>query len=595
MEKRKNKKWPLVCVAFVVFCFSACEEWGQMDPPAGNQVYPRLEKLAELKFNEDLNPDEIQSLPYGEGNLPAIVNDEEHGKVLHLDGGYLRLSNPLLNATVQNGVSLTFWAKQAGDAEEQDLRGALFAFGSEDGAEKMFFTANGWISYQGAEGSFEDRNPSQAASPVMTAGEWHYVAVAVTTSGYNIYVDGEAVAGHTPSAASSEDKSPLDAVVQCMASASYLYIGNGSGFETGEWWVDDVTVYRNVITATEIAVPSLSNGDESFQEVITVGATDFTTGWWSAFSDLVTATGDCIFHYTFKNYTGGENNWDNWVLVLTNGKNAGEEGYAEHFVLRADAFGWGAAYNGDNITYDYNWDTFKSDMNGATVDLTLRRVAGRVEMTAVTTTTGGQTYTYSYFAEGITGALGTFFTLEKAYLEFQTKEIYAGSLYQTGQNRLGEVDNSSGWWSVHSALQTFDGNGAINFCFYNYGNGEANWNNWVIVLTNGIAIGSDGVGEYLVLRSDNYGWGDYYAGENLTNNFNWDTFIADMQGALVDLTVRRIDARLDIIVKVTTAGGGTLNYSFFHNEFPGGPLGACFTTDGSHLDFVSISTYPFIK
>jgi hypothetical protein len=234
-------------------------------------------------------------------------------------------------------------------------------------------------------------------------------------------------------------------------------------------------------------------------------------------------------------------------------------------------------------------------MHGATVDLTLRRVAGRVEMTAITTTTGGQTYTYSYFVEGITGAIGTFFTLEKAYLEFQAKEIYVGSIYETGKNRLGAEDNSTGWWGVHSALQSFDGNGAIKFQFYNYGSGGANWNNWVLVLTNGIAIGSDGVAEYLVLRADNYGWGTYYVGENLACNYNWDTFIADMQGALVDMTIRRIDARLDIIVKVTTAGGVSYNYSFFHNEFPAGPLGACFTTDSSHLDFVSISTYPFIK
>ncbi len=99
----------------------------------------------------------------------------------------------------------------------------------------------------------------------------------------------------------------------------------------------------------------------------------------------------------------------------------------------------------------------------------------------------------------------------------------------------------------------------------------------------------------MVLRADAYGWGTYYVGENLSHNFNWDTFIADMQGAFVDLTIRRIGERLDIIVKVTTVAGTTLDYSFFHDEFPTGPLGTCFTTDSSHLDFISITTYPFIK
>jgi hypothetical protein len=540
----------------------------------------------ELKFDENLNPDEIQSIAYDEGNLPAIVDDSELGTVLQLDGGYLRMANPLLNVKVQNGISLTFWVKQSDASAEQDLKGALFSFQNEDGSRKMFFTANGWISYQGAEGNFEDRNPNNAATPVMTAGEWHYLALAITNTGYSIYVDGEAVV--------QQETNSLEQMVQFMATAPYLYIGNGSGVEPGEWWMDNLTVYRNVVTSKEIAVPTVSGGNE-FQEIITVGATDFSTGWWSAFSDLISATGDCVFNYTFKNYTDRVNNWDNWVLVVTNGKAFGEEGYAEHFVLRADAFGWGTAYNGDNITHDYNWDTFKDDMHGATVNLTLKRVAGRVEMTAVTTTTGGKTYTYSYFAEGITGAIGTFFTLEHAYIEIQTKEVYVGSHYEIGQNRLGEADNSTGWWGAHSALQSFDGNGAINYQFYNHGSGGANWNNWVLVLTNGIAIGSDGVAEYIVLRADHFGWGTYYVGENLSSNFNWDTFIADMQGAFVNLTIRRIDTRLDIIVKITTASGGTLNYSYFHNEFPEGPLGACFTTDGSHLDFVSISTYPFIK
>jgi hypothetical protein len=586
MKKKKKKKWPLVALVAGLLCFSSCgEQWGRIDPPSGNQVYPRLEKVADLKFDEDLNPDEIQSISYEGGSIPSIVNDDEHGKALQLNGGYVRMANPLLKVTVQTGVSLTFWAKQSGASEEQDLRGALFSFQNEDGSEKMFFTANGWLCFQGAEGSFDERNPSATASPVMTPGEWHYLAVVITNTGYTIYVDGEVAV---------QSAAQLEQMVQFMAAAPNLYLGYGSGTETGTWWIDDFNLYRNAATSKETQVPTVSGGNE-FQEVITIGATDFSTPWWSEFSDVIAGAGDCVFHYTFKNYTLGENNWENWVLVVTNGKAFGEDGYAEHVVLRADAYGWGAAYNGDNITNNYNWDTFRSDMHGATVDLTLRRVAGRIDMTAVTTTTGGQTYTYSYYVEGVTGTVGTFFTLEKSYLEFQTKEIYAGSVYDAGKNRLGAEDNSTAWWGEHSALQSFDGNGAVNFQFYNYGNGGGNWNNWVLVLTNGIAIGSDGVEEYLVLRADNYGWGTYYAGENLACNYNWDTFIADMQGALVDLTVRRIDARLDIIVKVTTAGGVTYNYTYFHNEFPAGALGACFTTDSSHLDFVAISTYPFIK
>jgi hypothetical protein len=589
MKKKKNKKLPIIMTAaLLVFCFSSCsEQWGQIDPPAGNQVYPRLELLLNLNFNEELNPEEIMIAAYDKGNLPAIVEDDSLGNVLHLDGGYARVSNPLVNVVIQNGVSFTFWTKQS----EEDTKSALISFQKEDGSQKMFLTADGRIVFNGT-----DYSQQQGQTSLLPDEEWHYVAVAITYTGYSIYIDGEKAVGKTVPK-ETEPENPWEQLVQFMATAPYIYIGNGSGVEPKEWWIDDLKVYRNTITAKEQAKPVIGATADVFREFIIVGAEDFSTGWWSAFSDVVSTTGNGIIHFKFKNFNSGDmSNWNNWLVVITNGKAFGEEGYAEHAVMRADAYGWGSSnYSGANITSNYNWDTFVADMKGATVDLTLKTVDGRLEMTALTTTTSGKKYTYTYFQEGVRGEWGAFLTVERAYIEIDAKEVYTGTVYEKGKNLVGAADNSTGWWGAHSPLKSFDGNGAINYQFYNYGSGGANWNNWVLVLTNGIAIGSDGVAEYIVLRSDAYGWGTYYVGENITHNFNWDTFVADMQGAYVDLTIRRIDSRLDIIVKVTTAGGVTYNYSYFHNEFPTGPLGTCYTTDSSHLEFITISTYPFIK
>ena len=587
-RKKRIKELTFSGMVVALFCFSSCgEQWGQIDLPAGNQVYPRLEQVLNLSFEDDLDPEAITLSTYEGGNMPAIVKDDSLGSVLHLDGGYARIPNPLVNVKIQNAVSFTFWAKQS----EEDREGALLSFQNEDGSQKMFFTANGRIDFNGVDYAQRQEEPS-----LLTAGEWHYVAVAITYTGYSIYIDGEKAAERVVTS-SEADFATWEELVQFMATVPYIYIGNGSSLPPAAWWLDDLKVYRNTITGKEQAKPVIGGGGEEFQEFITVGATDFSTGWWSAFSEVVSTTGNGILHFKFKNFnSGGANNWENWLVVITNGKAFGEEGYAEHAVLRADAFGWGSAnYNGANIAHDYNWDTFIADVKGATVDLTLKTVDGRLEMTAITTTTSGKKYTYTYFQEGVRGEWGAFLTVEKAYIEIDAKEVYAGTVYEKGKNTLGAVDNSTGWWGVHSALKSFDGNGAIKYQFYNYGSGGGNWNNWVLVLTNGIAIGSDGVVEYMVLRADAYGWGTYYVGENLSHNFNWDTFIADMQGAFVDLTIRRIGTRLDIIVKVTTVAGATLDYSFFHDEFPTGALGTCFTIDSSHLDFISIATYPFIK
>ncbi len=590
MKRRKRiHKLSFAGMVVALLCLTSCaEQWGQIDPPAGNQVYPRLEQVLNLGFEEDLDPEAIMLAAYDGGNLPQIMNDDSLGNVLQLDGGYAQIPNPLLNVTVQNAVSFTFWVKQS----TEDNAGALLSFQNVEGSQKMYFTANGQINFNGLDYAQRQSEPS-----LFTAEEWYYVAVAVTYTGYTIHVNGEKAAERIVTS-SDVDYASWEELVQFMATAPYVYISSGSTQQPVEWWLDDFKLYRNTITGKEKATPVKGGGGgNAFQEFITVGATDFTTGWWSAFSEVVSTSGNGIVHFKFKNFnSGGTNNWENWLIVITNGKAFGEEGYAEHAVLRSDAFGWGSAnYDGSKITHDYNWDTFISDLNGATVDLTLKTTDGQLEMTAITTTTSGKKYIYTYSQEGVSGEWGAFLTVEKAYIEIDAKEVYTGTLYEKGANRLGAEDNSTGWWGEHSALKSFDGNGAIKYQFYNYGSGGANWNNWVLVLTNGIAIGSEGVQEYMVLRSDAFGWGTYYTGENLSHNFNFETFVADMQGAFVDMTIRRIDTRLDIIVKVTTVSGDTMNYSYFHNEFPTGPLGSCFTTDSSHMDFISISTYPFIK
>ena len=49
-----------------------------------------------------------------------------------------------------------------------------------------------------------------------------------------------------------------------MASVPYLYIGYGSNTENQKWQLDDLSVYRNTITSTEIAVPK-KGGDSSVE------------------------------------------------------------------------------------------------------------------------------------------------------------------------------------------------------------------------------------------------------------------------------------------------------------------------------------------
>ena len=87
------------------------------------------------------------------------------------------------------------------------------------------------------------------------------------------------------------------------------------------------------------------------------------------------ASGDCTFSFSFTNHTDKGEVWNNWILAITNGKERGGSGYKEYAVLRADAYGWGDYANDAQreagMANDYDWTTFKDDMDGANVDLTV--------------------------------------------------------------------------------------------------------------------------------------------------------------------------------------------------------------------------------
>ncbi|GAB6120357.1 LamG-like jellyroll fold domain-containing protein [Dysgonomonas termitidis] len=593
---QKVKKWaPLIMAAFTILLCASCQDWGETDPPSGNQVYPKLEKIVTYSFEEEIDPAIIQLYAYSDGNTPALANDEERkSSVLHLNGGYAHINNPLNSVKVQNGVSLTFWMKQVvqtGENSGQDLEGALFSFQNENGTQKFFFTANGWLSYDGVDGKYEDNNPSGYKTGLLTAGEWHYVAMTIRDNGYVVYVDGQ----------KKIDKEvtgfDFSKIVQFMASVPSLYLGYGSGAETQEWMLDDLTIYRNQITDSQIKVPG-TGGEEEENNYIIVGNEDMSTPWWSAFSDLVTMQGDQTMHFGFYNYTNGVNNWHNWALVLTNGKNRDEAGYAEYFVLRADAWE-NISFSGTNITSDYNWDTFTTDMKGAYVDLTIKRTSNRIDVTAITTTTSGTVYTMNYFYEGtLASSIGSFLTCEGAYLAIDPETVYVGQQYAPDTYLVGPADLSAGWWSYFSNFSLIKTNPFV-YTFINNTSGAANWNNWLLVVTNGKDRGEAGYAEYFVLRADAFGWGPEGSGYNAANisaSYDWDSFTTQMKGAYCMIILRRSGNRLDMTAKVTTADGVKLgDYTFFYEGITTTDVGAFLTVEGASLNMRTVGYYPFLN
>ena len=126
-----------------------------------------------------------------------------------------------------------------------------------------------------------------------------------------------------------------------------------------------------------------------------VGATDNSTAFWGDHSEMVKVAPGETFATRFTNYSNGQNNWNNFVVVLTK---ANAEEYA---VVRADNFGWGAGYdNNPNLVTSggqADWGAWLAAMDGAKVTTAVTNNGdGTADVQAVMEGTDGVTYVQEY-------------------------------------------------------------------------------------------------------------------------------------------------------------------------------------------------------
>ena len=143
--------------------------------------------------------------------------------------------------------------------------------------------------------------------------------------------------------------------------------------------------------------------------------------------------------------------------------------------------------------------------------------------------------------------------------------------------------------------------GKAEFKFYNYSNKKANWNNWCLVAATA-ERGAEGYAEHFALRADNYGWFAAAGGntaENTSNidftmksEYNWDTFLDDMDGSLVDMNVEFTTGNVvKVVSTITTKAEKVYNYSFtmklVQNQ---SDVTLFFVNEGSYIDGLGIAT-----
>lgn len=164
-----------------------------------------------------------------------------------------------------------------------------------------------------------------------------------------------------------------------------------------------------------------------------------------------------------------------------------------------------------------------------------------------------------------------------------------------------EKNTSAAWWTNFSKdYYTLKKGSKAELKFYNYSNKMANWNNWCLVAANA-ERGAEGYGEHFVLRNDNYGWFTVAGGNTndnssnveftLQSDYNWDTFLEDMDGSLVDMNVEFTGNVVKMTSTITTTTKKVYNYSFSMKlTQPEDKVVLFFVNEGSYIDGSSLAT-----
>lgn len=427
------------------------------------------------------------------------------------------------------------------------------------------------------------------------------------------------------------------------------------------------------------------------EDVYTVGATDFSTGWWAQFSKYyVIPEGkqwNMVLNLNIN--PSASNTYKNFALILTNDVDRGGDGYKEYGAIRYDNQPSGNSEWGDYID--------RSSVNstltfGSDTDEGIQKLGGKVVVTidrtdpetfSVTLNNGTVTKTYIQKAPlanlnsdasntniraflvpegsfldivgsdiepigGYTSAQdkeplrmtlnnvpkkvlsGTEF--EKAFANVTATVEYEQGVSQTipmsqldftevslgylGQKQvtaiyystfkgqkaqhaitatvtfdvvdkmydmIGSADNSTAFWGAHSANVKVNPKETVVQSFINYTSGANNWNNFCVVLCR--ADNS----EYGVVRADNYGWGDGYAGiatATCDNGGDWDAWLKAMDGAKVTTYVTNNgDGTADVKAVIHGNDGNKYTQDYTGIAIDPDNFYYRYTVDNSHIEF----------
>lgn len=272
-------------------------------------------------------------------------------------------------------------------------------------------------------------------------------------------------------------------LMKCALFASILAIFALVGCEELDTYTIDAPAdLQSEIDSIAAAKASVDTGDTTYIDIATasVGAEDFSSAWWTAFSDYFTIPANKKLVLEFVNHNGGsENNWNNWNLAIANVADRDADNYAEYFVLRSDAYGWGnddfdlglISQNYPDTDGDEDiWNDFRTTMDGAYVTLEIdHSVTGNAFITATAVGTNGTELIMTYqHPVPATGDIVAFLISDASYMEIKkayllpseitvVEDVEPTSIAVEGTPDFVEIGNEDFWGNGIATVTFADG------------------------------------------------------------------------------------------------------------------------------------------
>ena len=330
-----------------------------------------------------------------------------------------------------------------------------------------------------------------------------------------------------------------------------------------------------------------------------VGKEDNSNGFWQGgLSELYEIKPDETLKVEFTSYTatdeqlGAGVNWKGhmaWVIQFWDLEQ-------KNVFLRADGYAWQP--EGYNTVDNHDWyaytinnypTDFRTAINGAQVVLTFKRSGAEVIICQDVTTTTNVTYHQQFamtFGDGVSRSITAQLATEKAHIIIDnTKTTISKTEIPTYTGTLfGKLSLAGKFGQGERTDFTIKPNETLKLNFKNYSSKVYNWHNWVLELQNG--------DNYLDLRADKAGWGAYWTEGNCsTENYDFGSFLNDMDGADVEMTIERVGSTVKITAKQTSTNNKvfTEKYTFSNNEIASEDIIARLLTECSYLDLLPVT------